>query len=163
MDKLYIGKVIGTHGIKGELKVLSDVEVAPKALNKDNVIYFENDNKEYKVASVRVHKGAYLVLLDGFNNINDVLFLNKKKVYINREDVLHENEYVLEDLLGFEVVDENNNFIGVIKDYDLNSSYATFLVEGSKKVYIPNVSQYILNIDLNNKKVYTKNVGDLMI
>lgn len=163
MDKLYIGKVIGTHGIKGELKVLSDVEVAPKALNKGNVIYFENDNKEYKVASVRVHKGAYLVLLDGFNNINDVLFLNKKKVYINREDVLHENEYVLEDLLGFEVVDENNNFIGVIKDYDLNSSYATFLVEGSKKVYIPNVSQYILNIDLNNKKVYTKNVGDLMI
>lgn len=163
MDKLYIGKVIGTHGIKGELKVLSDVEVAPKALNKDNIIYFENDNKEYKIASVRVHKGAYLVLLDGFNNINDVLFLNKKKVYINREDVLHENEYVLEDLLGFEVVDENNNFIGVIKDYDLNSSYATFLVEGSKKVYIPNVSQYILNIDLNNKKVYTKNVGDLMI
>ena len=163
MDKLYIGKVIGTHGIRGEIKVLSDVEVAPKALKNSNIIYFENDNKEYKISSVRIHKGAYLVLLDGFNNINDVLFLNKRKVYVNRDDVLNKDEYVLEDLLGFEVIDENNKVIGIIKDYDLNASYATFLVEGEKRVYIPNVSEYILNIDLNNKKVYTKNVGDLML
>ena len=163
MDKLYIGKVIGTHGIKGEIKVLSDVEVKDKALKEDNIIYFENDNNEYKIKSVRVHKGAYLVLLDGYNNINDVLYLNHKKVYINREDVLSKNEYVLEDLLSFEVVDENNNILGVIKDYEVNNSYATFLVEGDKKFYLPNVSEYVINIDLESKKVYTKNVGDLML
>lgn len=162
MNKLYIGKVIGTHGIKGEIKVLSDVEVSDKAIKPNNTIYFENDDKEYKIASVRVHKGAYLVLLDGYNNINDVLFLNKKKVYINREDVLSDDEYVLSDLIGFQVILDDKE-LGTIKDYENNNSYATFLVEGEKRFYLPNVSEYVTNIDLKSKKVYTKNVEDLII
>ncbi len=163
MDKLYIGKVVGTHGIKGEIKVLSDVEIVDKALKENNIIYFENDNNEYKISSVRFHKGCYLVLLDGYNNINDVLFLNHKKVYIDRNKVLRETEYVLEDLLSFEVIDENGNVVGTIKDYEFNNSYATFLVEGDNRFYLPNVENYVTKIDLENKKVYTKNVGDLML
>ena len=164
MEKIYIGKVIGTHGIKGEIKILSDVEVKDKAFTPSNTLYFESDDKEYEIESVRVHKDAYLVLLKGFYNINDVLFLNKKKVYIDRNLVLNDDEYVLEELLGFEVYDENNDLIGIIKDYDLNTSYATFLVENNgKNIYIPNVSNYITNIDLSSKKVYTKNVGELML
>ena len=58
---------------------------------------------------------------------------------------------------------ENENILGSIKDYEVNSSYATFLVEGDKNFYLPNVSNYITKIDLENKKVYTKNVGDLML
>jgi len=162
MNKLYIGKVVGTHGIKGEIKILANQEVSEKAFKINNIIYFEDDNREYKISSVRVHKGNHLVLLDGFNNINDVLFLNKKKVYINREDVLSSEEYVLSDLIGFNVI-YNDKEIGTIKDYDDGISYATFLVEGEKRFYLPNVSEYITNIDLTNKKVYTKNVEGLII
>lgn len=162
MNKLYVGRVIGTHGIKGEIKILSDIEIKDKVFKEDNILYFDYSGKEYKISSVRVHKGAYLVLLEGFNNINDVLFLNKNKVYVNRDLFLSNKEYILEDLLGFEVIYEDK-VIGIIKDYDLNNSYATFLVEGDNKIYIPNVSEYIIEIDLDNKKVYTKNVGDLML
>ncbi len=58
MDKIYIGKVIGTHGIKGEIKILSDVEVSDKAFKSGNVLYFEDESNEYIIESVRVHKGA---------------------------------------------------------------------------------------------------------
>jgi len=163
MDKIYIGKVIGTHGIKGEIKILSDVEVSDRAFKSGNILYFEDESNEYIIDSVRVHKGAYLVLLKGFNNINDVLFLNKKKAYIDRSTVLTNSEYVLEELLDFTVCDENNNNLGIIKDYEFNGSYATFLVAGDKKFYLPNVENYVTKIDLENKKVYTKNVGDLML
>ena len=162
MNKLYVGRVIGTHGIKGEIKILSDIEIKDKVFKEDTILYFNDSDKEYKISSVRVHKGAYLVLLEGFNNINDVLFLNKNKVYVNRDLFLSNKEYILEDLLGFEVIYEDK-VIGIIKDYDLNNSYATFSVEGDNKIYIPNVSEYIIEIDLDNKKVYTKNVGDLML
>ena len=150
MDKIYIGKVIGTHGIKGEIKILSDVEVSDKAFKSGNILYFEDESNEYIIDSVRVHKGAYLVL-------------KKKKVYIDRSAVLTNSEYVLEELLDFTVCDENNNNLGIIKDYEFNGSYATFLVEGDKKFYLPNVENYVTKIDLENKKVYTKNVGDLML
>jgi 16S rRNA processing protein RimM len=162
MNKLYVGKVVGTHGIKGEIKIFSDLDIKDKILKKDTILYFNDSNKEYKISSVRIHKGNYLVLLDGYNNINDVLFLNKNKVYVNRDLFLKEDEYVLDDLIGFSVI-FNDKEIGIIKDYDLNTSYATFLVEGEKKIYLPNVSNYIQNIDLENKKVYTKNVGDLLL
>ena len=162
MNNLYIGKVIGTHGIKGELKILSDVEVKDKAFKVGNTLCFENDNHEYKIASVRIHKGAYLILLDGFNNINDVLFLNKKKVYVDRNNVLSKDEYVISDLIGFKVISDEKE-IGVITDYENEISYATFLVEGDKKFYLPNVKEYVTNIDLESKKVYTKNVEGLII
>lgn len=161
-DKLYVGRVVGTHGIKGELKVSSDIEISDKVFTCGNKLYFEELTNAYEIESVRFHKDNYLVLLKGFNNINDVLFLNKKKVYINREDVLNDSEYVLDDLIGFKVICDDTEY-GVIKDYDLNSSYATFLVEGDKRFYLPNVPSYVINIDLGSKKVYTKNVGDLIL
>lgn len=162
MNKLYVGKVVGTHGIKGEIKVYSETEIKDKVFNENTKLYFSIDDKEYTIESVRFHKDNYLVLLKGFYNINDVLFLNKSKVYVNRDDFLNNDEYVIDDLLGFEVID-NDKVIGVIKDYEVNNSYATFLVEGEKNFYLPNVENYVTNIDLNGKKVYTKNVGDLML
>ena len=163
MNKLYIGKVVGTHGIKGEIKVYTEIEIKDKVFKEGTKLYFNDDEKEYTIESVRFHKDNYLVLLKGFYNINDVLFLNKSKVYVNRDEFLNNSEYVIDDLLGFEVLDENNNQVGIIKDYEVNASYATFLVEGDKNFYLPNVENYVSKIDLENKKVYTKNVGDLML
>ena len=163
MNKLYVGRVVGTHGIKGEIKVNTEIEIKDKVFKEGTKLYFNDDNKEYTIESIRFHKDNYLVLLKGFYNINDVLFLNKSKVYVDRDLFLNGEEYVINDLLGFTVVDENNNEVGTIKDYEVNSSYATFLVEGDKSFYLPNVSNYVTKIDLKSKKVYTKNVGDLMI
>lgn len=162
MNKLYVGKVVGTHGIKGEIKVFSEIEIKSNIFKENTKLYFNDSEKEYIIESVRFHKDNYLVLLKGFYNINDVLFLNKSKVYVNREEFLNNEEYVIDDLLGFMVV-ENDKVLGTIKDYELNGSYATFLVEGEKNFYLPNVENYVTKIDLNSKKVYTKNVGDLML
>ena len=162
MNKLYVGRVVGTHGIKGEIKVFSDNEYQERIFKVGTVFYFGDLEKEYKVSQIRYHKGNYLVLLDGFNNINDVLFLNKMNVYVDRDIVLNDNEYTFDDLIGFTVI-YNEEEVGVIKDYQSNSSYTTFLVEGRKNFYLPNVEEYVVNIDLKDKKVYTKNVGELMI
>ena len=162
MNKLYVGRVVGTHGIKGEIKVSSDIEVQDKVFKEGNILYFDDLNDSYEIESVRFHKKNYLVLLKGFYNINDVLFLLKKKVYIDRDTVLNSDEYVYEDLLGFEVVCDDIVY-GTISDYEINSSYATFFVEGESNFYLPNVSEYVINVDLKNKKVYTKNVGDLIL
>lgn len=162
MNKLYVGKVVGTHGIKGEIKVYSELEIKNKVFKENTNIYFNDSEKPYTIESVRFHKDNYLVLLKGFYNINDVLFLNKSKVYVDRDEFLNKEEYVIDDLIGFEVVD-SDIVVGIIKDYELNNSYATFLVEGDKKFYLPNVENYVTKIDLESKKVYTKNVGDLML
>lgn len=162
MNKLYLGKVVGTHGIKGEIKILPQCELSKRILVKGTKLYFDNIDKSYNITSCRFHKNCYLTLLDNFTNINEVLFLNKHKVYVNRDDFLDSSEYVYDDLIGFDVVSDDVVY-GKISDYDLNNSYCTFLVTGDKNFYLPNVPRYVRNVDLENKKVYTIDVGDLII
>ena len=75
MNNVYIGKVVNTHGIKGEIRILSDFPYKDKVFLIDNEIIIGNN--KYIIKSYRVHKGYDMVTLDGYNDINDVLFLLK--------------------------------------------------------------------------------------
>lgn len=83
MDKIYVGTIVSTHGIKGEIRIISKLEqsLKEKVFKVGNSILI--NDKEYKLRSYRRHKNYDMVLLDDFNNINDVLFLMKQKVYID--------------------------------------------------------------------------------
>ena len=83
MNKLYIGTIVSTHGIKGEIRIISNLDerVKKKIFKVDNNLLI--DDIEYKIRSYRKHKNYDMVLLNDYNNINEVLFLIKKKVYIN--------------------------------------------------------------------------------
>ena len=81
MDNLYIGKIVNTHGIKGELRIKDNLtNNQKKEVFKvgSNLII---DNKKYLITSYRVHKNYDMVVFKDFNNINEVLFLKGKKVY----------------------------------------------------------------------------------
>ena len=109
-----VGKIINTFGIKGELKINCDFEYKDKIFNKDFPIYIgEFKNKEI-VNSHRIHKNYDLVNFIGYSNINEVLKYKNEKIYIKREDLdLSENDYLLNDLIGLNVYD-NDKLIGVI-------------------------------------------------
>ena len=70
MDEVYIGKVVGTHGIKGEIRILSDFQFKDKVfvVGKKLII----DDREYVIRSYRKHKNFDMVTLDYYNNINEV-------------------------------------------------------------------------------------------
>ena len=124
MDKICIGKIVSTHGIKGEIKILSDFPYKDKAFRVENPIMI--DNKIYKINSYRVHKKFDMITLDNYNNINEVLPLMKQKVYIDRSVLdLKDDELLDEDLLEYKVIDQDNNE-GVIEEI--------FLAGGNNKV-----------------------------
>ena len=105
MNKVYIGKIVNTHGIKGEIRLLSDFPFKDKVFVVGNNILV--DDIEYKINSYRRHKMFDMITLDGYNNINDVLFLMKKKVYFDKDKlVLSDDEILDEDLIKFKVIDE---------------------------------------------------------
>ena len=93
MNKILIGKVVNTHGIKGEIRILSDFPFKEKVFNIDNKIII--NDKEYIIKSYRVHKEYDMVTLDGFNNINDVLFLLKNNVYILEDSLNLSDDEIL--------------------------------------------------------------------
>ena len=86
MEKLKIGKIVGTHGLKGELKIRSNSDFSDKRFKKGNeiIIRYQNQDLVYKIITSRIHKGNYLVsfgiikILIWLKNILVLLFMGIK-------------------------------------------------------------------------------------
>ena len=154
---IYVGKIVGTHGIKGELKVLSDFERKDLVFNVNQVIYI--NNKKHLISSHRVHQNKNLITIDSLQNINDVLKYIDKDVYVKRSD-LHLVSYLMIDLIGFEVID--GDLLGMVKSILKTKNGYLLEVFGEKKFYIPFVPYYIKNVDIDNGKVFVTKAKELI-
>ena len=155
-NKLYLGYICGTHGIKGELKVISDFEKKDIAFKVNNKILI--DDEEHVISSVRYHQNKILITIDSLNDINDVLKYLKKDIYIQRDN-LEITGYLMEDLIGFKVVDEKE--LGVVKDILITK--AGYLLEVDRNFYIPFVPYYVKKVLITEKTIYVNNAKELIL
>jgi 16S rRNA processing protein RimM len=149
---VYIGKITSTHGIKGELKILSDFPFKDKVFKIGNKLII--DNNEYIIKSYRVHKNFDMVTLNDYKDINEVLYLLKKKVYFPKSNLnLEDNEILDEELITYEVL-TNDGKRGIIKEiFKASPSNKILRVLIDREVLIPINSPMIKKIDKNNKQI----------
>ena len=152
VEVVSIGKVVNTHGIKGEIRILSHFPFKEKVCGEGKQII--SGDQTYTITSYRVHKEFDMVTLEGFNNINDVLFLLHKKVFVPKESIeLEEDEVLDEDLLGYTVL-TNDGRRGIIKEIFYASEQNKVLrVELDHEVLIPYHSPMILKINKHDKTI----------
>lgn len=160
MDLVFVGKISGTHGIKGELRIKSDFERKDLVFKVGNKIII--DNEEHIIRSYRYHKIFDMITIDDYNNINDVLCFVGKNVYVSRMSLnLKKSEYLLSDLVGLNVV-SNDTIYGIVKDYS-NDINPLLKVEFDKNYYIPINSDYIKCVDLDKKEIIVDHIEGLII
>ena len=85
MEYIYIGKLLGTHGLKGEIKLKTDFKYIDKVLVKDFNLFLGDIKEDVTLNSFRKHKDNYLLL---FNNINDI---DTVKKYVNQDVYVNKN------------------------------------------------------------------------
>ena len=159
MDLVYVGKIVNTHGIKGELRIRSDFEKKELVFKVGNKIIIEN--KEHIIRSYRFHKIFDMITIDEYDNINDVLCFVGKNVYVSRDSLkLNDSDYLLSDLIGLNVI-FNDTVYGIVKDYS-NDSNPLLQIEFDKIYYIPINSNFIKNVDLVNKNIIVENIEGLI-
>lgn len=150
MDKVYIGKIVSTHGIKGEIRILSDFPFKDKVFVVGNKLII--DDKEYVIKSYRVHKNFDMVTLNDYHDINEVLFLMKKNVYFDKDSLkLSDSEILDEELITYEVL-TNDGKKGIIKEIFMASANNKIIrVMLDKEYLIPVNSPMLEKIDKKNK------------
>ncbi len=160
MDFLYVGKLVNTHGIKGEVRLLSNFRHKDKIFIKDFKLYIGKDKKEYIVESYRKHKNFDMLVFKGIYDINLIEHLKGSFVYINKEDlVLEKNTFLAIDLIGFNVI-INDKIIGVIEEILDTPANEVLILDN--KVMIPYVKDFINSIDIKNKNVIVNDVKGLL-
>lgn len=161
MELIRIGKIVNTHGIKGELRILSKFPYKDKVFVKNMKVYIDKNNVEV-INTYRKHKNFDMVTFDGYNNINEVLKYKGKNVYINKEDIeLKQNEYLDEQLIGLDVM-YKNMIMGTIGDIERYDKISLIKINGKDRYYlIPYNFNLIDNIDIKNNKIYIKDIDGL--
>ena len=161
MELIRIGKIVNTHGIKGEIRILSKFPYKDKVFVKNMKVYIDKNNVEV-INTYRKHKNFDMVTFDGYNNINEVLKYKGKNVYINKEDIeLKQNEYLDEQLIGLDVI-YKNMLMGTIGDIERYDKISLIKINGKDRYYlIPYNFNLIDNIDIKNNKIYIKDIDGL--
>ena len=161
MNLIKIGKIVNTHGIKVELRLLSKFPYKDKVFIKGMIIYIDKDTKEV-INSYRKHKNFDMITLEGYNNINEVLKYKGKNVYVDSNDIKLDNDkYLDEELIGLSVIYENMER-GIITNIERYDKTVLFNIKGKTQEYlIPYNDNLIDNIDMKNKKIFIKDIKGL--
>lgn len=142
MKLIKVGRIVNTHGIRGELKIQTHLEeLIVKGCNV--LIKGENSTYEEVVETRRMHKGFLLITLKGYNNINEVLKFKGCNIFVyGSDDVI-----LSQDIIGFKV-EEHGKTIGVVSEVLTNTSQDVIVLDNN--IMIPNVDEFVKDIDVAN-------------
>ena len=146
---LEAGKIVNTHGIAGEVKILPWAD-GPSFLLDFDTLYI--DGQPVAVERARVHKNCVLAKLAGVADINAAMKLRDKVVCIDRDNAaLEEGAFFLADLMGLEVRDaDSGQVLGTISDILTPPASNVYVVTGGARQHmIPAVPEFIVETNLD--------------
>ena len=156
-----IGQIVNTHGIKGELQIISDFKYKDKIFVKDFNLYIGKNKECLTINTYRKYKIFDMVTFYNLNNINDVLIYKGEDVFIKKEDI-KVDDYFDEDLIDLEVFSKDK-YIGKVKSILKGVKNDNLIVDNNGiKNLIPNIKEFIEKVDLENKKIYIKEIEGLI-
>ena len=86
MKYVSIGKIVNTHGLKGEVRILSSFKYKDRVFKEGMKIYIGREKISESITSYRYHKIFDMITMDGYNDINQILKYKGEYVFVNREE-----------------------------------------------------------------------------
>ena len=143
------GKIVGTHGIRGEVRIDPWAD-SPAFLAAFDTLYLdERGEKKIKVKS-RPHKNITLCKIEGVDTIEAAERLRGTVVYINRDDIrLEEGVHFVQDLIGLEVRDfDTGALYGTLSDVLRTGANDVYeITQNGKKYLAPVIDEVVREID----------------
>ncbi|MEC5422716.1 ribosome maturation factor RimM [Virgibacillus sp. C22-A2] len=163
-----VGKIVNTHGIRGELKVLriSDFEERFAAGETLFIVSEGSEPMEVVVKSRRLNKGFELILFEGYDNINDVEKFKGSELKITEDQLteLETNEYYYHEIIGCDVFTNNKEKLGTVTEILSPGANDVWVVKQpiGKDILIPYIAEVVTEIDIAGKKVVIKPMEGLL-
>ena len=153
---LEAGKIVGTHGVKGELRVDPWCDSAD-FLAGLKTLYWDKGSQKLDVVSSRVHKTLLLLRLKGIDSVEQADTLRGKILYLNRADVkLEDGRYFMQDLIGMDVYDADSFvYYGKLTEIMRTGANDVYQVtsESKKDYLIPAIPNVIIDINITESKM----------
>ncbi|MDD3579464.1 MAG: ribosome maturation factor RimM [Desulfobacca sp.] len=147
--RIILGRVVGAHGIRGEIKVWAEAEGAETFLQIGEV---ELAGRGYQVTGARPHKRYLLLSLAGICTRNQAEALIGQEVRGAAESLppLPEGEYYWDEILGLAVYrTDTGAYLGRVTEIIPTAAHDVYVVrEGDREYLIPARVEVIQEISL---------------
>ncbi|WP_152656414.1 ribosome maturation factor RimM [Oceanobacillus sp. CFH 90083] len=152
-EKLKIGKIVNTHGIRGEVKVLRITDFEERFMPGNEVIILsDRDDITLTIDSHRIHKGFDLITFKGYTNINDVEKWKGINLYIDKSQTanLEENAYYYHEIIGCKVETVEGEVLGKVKEILSPGANDVWVVQrpGKKDLLLPYIEDVVKKVDI---------------
>ena len=147
---LEAGQIVGTHGVRGELRVQPWCD-SPEQFATFKKLYWDAAGKQPVKVKGRPHKNIALVVLDGITTVEAAQVLRGKMLYVDRRDLkLPKGHYLVQDLIGMTVVDaDTGETYGTLTDVSQTGANAVYHMATEKgEILIPAIPDVVVEINL---------------
>jgi 16S rRNA processing protein RimM len=162
---LLIGEVTKPHGLRGHLKVHSYASSLESFLPGRQVYLSRSEKiKEWVVSETKTQGHSVLLKLQGLDNRQQAEELVGYSIYLNEKELkaLPEGEYYWYQLIGSRVYDDQDRYLGVMKDIISTAAHDIWVVrDGEKETLFPAVEDFILSVNQVSKEIRVRDLYGL--
>ncbi|KGX83685.1 ribosome maturation factor RimM [Pontibacillus marinus] len=164
-----IGKVVNTHGVRGEIRVIQVTDFDDRFVVGNEVYWVSPDNQEQvplTIDAYRTHKNFHLLHFQGYDNINDVERFKGGTLAITKEQQtpLDEGEFYYHEIIGCHVETTDGSTIGKVKEILSPGANDVWVIQRpqQKDVLIPYIEQVVKQVDPENEKIIIEPMEGLL-
>lgn len=168
MKHVSVGKILNFHGIQGEAKIGFSKNQSD-FLKKLKTVYIKqsSDMVKLEVSSVRFNKTFALIKFKDINSIEGLIPYKGCLIFVEEQFIrenLDEEEFLIDELIGLDVFDLENNQIGVVVGVSNNGTNDLISVRSkTKKIsLVPFVKELVPSVEIKNKKIVVNNIEGLI-
>lgn len=160
MNYLEAGKIVNTHGLRGEVKLVPWTD-SPQTFEEIDYVFIKKKTGDVRldIERLKYQKSNLIVKFDQISSIEEAEKLKNQTVYIDRDALgeLPEGVYYIADIIGLAAVDESGNAVGTVVDIFNTGANDIYDIkrEGKKNLLLPVIDD-VITVDLENERVVVK-------
>ncbi|MBC2023262.1 ribosome maturation factor RimM [Listeria booriae] len=162
MEQMFnVGKIVNTHGLMGEVRVISQTDFADERFVPGNELFlFAKNSKKLEklvIKTHRKHKNFDLLTFEGIVGINNVERMKEGMLKVPESQLgdLEENEFYFHEIIGCEVYTEEGELLGTISEILTPGANDVWVVQqkGEKDKLVPYIADVVTSVNIADKKI----------
>ncbi|MEH7110470.1 ribosome maturation factor RimM [Bacillus sp. JJ1764] len=171
MEKWFnVGKIVNTHGVKGEVRVVSKTDFPEERYKPGNTLFLflptSETPVELTVKSHRTHKNFNLLVFEGYENINLVEAFRDGILKVPESQLveLEENEFYFHEIIGCLVATTSGEELGKVTEILTPGANDVWVIKGKngKEILIPYIDEVVKKVDVREKVILIEPMEGLL-
>lgn len=161
-EYLEVGKVVGTHGIKGALRLKPWSDDSSFLVGVKTV--YLSDKTPLEIVSAKPNGNITILALKGVNSIEEAEKLRNRVLLIKRDDAkIPEGRYFVDEIISCKVYHaDTGELLGTLSDVSKTGANDVWHIKnGDKEYLVPAIESVVISVDIDAEKVVIRPMGGI--